>query len=144
LIPISAELAATVDEYVLTKYPLLERIPTAADFVWYGVFRVGDRVIGLKPERMLSYRGFYEWWKRVEATAGVRHRKPHMTRQTFATDVLDATEGDLRRKGAAWALLDPRHRGLPPLVEDAHGERRQGAHGVPPRKPQTEEGRDPA
>ena len=32
---------------------------------------------------------------RVEATAGVRHRKPHMTRHTFATDVLDATEGDL-------------------------------------------------
>ena len=61
----------------------------------YGVFKVGDRVIGLKPERMLSYRGFYEWWKRVEAAAGVRHRKPHMTRHTFATDVLDATEGDL-------------------------------------------------
>ena len=32
---------------------------------------------------------------RVEKTAGVRHRKPHMTRHTFATDVLDATEGDL-------------------------------------------------
>ena len=31
---------------------------------------------------------------RVEATAGVRHRKPRMTRHTFATDVLDATEGD--------------------------------------------------
>jgi site-specific recombinase XerC len=37
----------------------------------------------------------YEWWKRVEATAGVKHRKPHMTRHTFATDVLDETEGDL-------------------------------------------------
>jgi integrase len=48
-----------------------------------------------KSERSLSYRGFYEWWKRVEDTAGVRHRKPHMTRHTFATDVLDATEGDL-------------------------------------------------
>jgi integrase/recombinase XerC len=95
LIPISAELAATVDEYMLTEYPLLDRTPTATDFLWYGVFRVGERVIGVKPERMLSYRGFYEWWKRVEATAGVRHRKPHMTRHTFATDVLDATEGDL-------------------------------------------------
>jgi site-specific recombinase XerD len=52
-------------------------------------------VIAVKPERGLSYRGFYEWWRRVEATAGVRHRKPHMTRHTFATDVLDATEGDL-------------------------------------------------
>jgi integrase len=87
--------AATVDEYMLTEYPLLERTPIPTDYLWCGVFRVGRRVIGLKPERALSYRGFYEWWKRVEATAGVRHRKPHMTRHTFATDVLDATEGDL-------------------------------------------------
>jgi site-specific recombinase XerD len=61
LIPVSAELAATVDEYMLTEYPLLGRTPTTTDFLWYGVFRVGERVIGLKPERMLSYRGFYEW-----------------------------------------------------------------------------------
>ena len=27
--------------------------------------------------------------------AGVRHRKPHMMRHTFATDVLEATEGNL-------------------------------------------------
>ena len=31
----------------------------------------------------------------MEREAGVRHRKPHMTSHTFATDVLDATEGDL-------------------------------------------------
>lgn len=91
----SPELTNTVDEYMLTAYPLLERSPTATDHLWYPVYRVGERVIGLKPERSLSYRGFYEWWKRVEAVAGVRHRKPHMTRHTFATDVLDATEGDL-------------------------------------------------
>lgn len=95
LIPISAELAATVDEYMLTPYPLLERQPVAPDFLWYAVYRVGTRVIGLKPERGLSYRGFYEWWRRVEAAAGVKHKKPHMTRHTFATDVLDATDGDI-------------------------------------------------
>jgi integrase len=33
-------------------------------------------------------------WKRVE-TAGVRDRKPHAMRHTFATEVLDATEDDL-------------------------------------------------
>ena len=42
-----------------------------------------------------SYWNFYDWWRRVETEAGVRHRKPHMTRHTFATDVLDATEGNL-------------------------------------------------
>lgn len=95
LIPISVELAATVDEYMLTPYPVLGRGPGPRDYLWYPVYRVGDRVIGLKPERHLSYRGFYEWWRRVETTAGVEHRKPHMTRHTFATDVLDATDGDL-------------------------------------------------
>ena len=67
----------------------------SADFLWYGVWRRGQQIIALKPERKLSYRGFHAWWCRVEDVAGVRHRKPHMTRHTFATDVLDATEGDL-------------------------------------------------
>ena len=47
------------------------------------------------PEKMLGYSNFWAWWKRVESEAGVRHRKPHMMRHTFATDVLDATEGNL-------------------------------------------------
>ncbi len=119
LIPVSAELAATVDEYLLTEYPLLERTPVASDYLWYGVWKMGERVIGLKPERQLSYRGFYEWWRRVEATAGVRHRKPHMTRHTFATDVLDATEGDLYAVKELLGHSSTRvTRGLPALVED--------------------------
>ena len=96
LVPVSAELCAVVDEYLLTPYPMpLGCQPRLSDHVWYGVWRVGERVIALKPERPLSSRGFHEWWVRVETAAGVRHRKPHMTRHTFATDVLDATEGDL-------------------------------------------------
>jgi integrase/recombinase XerC len=95
LIPLSAEVTNTVDEYLLTEYPLLDRVPTRSDYLWFPVYHVGDRLIGLKPERASSYRGFYEWWKRVETAAGVQHRKPHAMRHTFATDVLDATEGDL-------------------------------------------------
>ena len=44
---------------------------------------MGDRLLTVKPERMLSYRGLYEWWQKVEGEAGVRHRKPHMTSHTY-------------------------------------------------------------
>jgi hypothetical protein len=49
LIPVSAELLTTVDEYLLTAYPLLEPSPVGTDYLWYGVWKIGDRVIGLKP-----------------------------------------------------------------------------------------------
>lgn len=35
------------------RLPVVRRLPR------------GERVIGLKPERSLSYRGFGEWWRRV-------------------------------------------------------------------------------
>ena len=56
---------------------------------------MGARLISITPERQFSNRGFHEWWVRIEKAAGVRHRKPHMTRHTYATDVLDATEGNI-------------------------------------------------
>ena len=56
---------------------------------------MGNRILSLKPEKMLGYSSFWAWWKRVENEAGLRHRKPHMMRHTFATDLLDATEGNL-------------------------------------------------
>lgn len=95
LVGISPELVAAVDEYQLLGYPLLERQPELTDHVWYAIWVRGRRVIKLTPERLFSYRGFYEWWCRLERLAGVRHRKPHIMRHTFATDLLDATEGDL-------------------------------------------------
>ena len=84
-----------VDEHLLPEYPILERAPIATDYIWFSDLsrrRAPDRA---PPERSSSYRGFYEWWKRIERAAGVPHRKPHAMRHTFATDVLDATEGDL-------------------------------------------------
>jgi len=85
----------TVDEHLLTEYPVLERLPTLTDHVWFPVHKLGDRILSLKPEKMLGYSNFWAWWTRVETEAGVRHRKPHMMRHTFATDTLDATEGNL-------------------------------------------------
>ena len=95
LVPISTELVRVVDEHLLTPYPVLGRQPALSDHVWFAVWGRGREVIRIAPERPLSYRGFYEWWRRLERLAGVRHRKPHMTRHTFGTDVLDATDGDL-------------------------------------------------
>ena len=71
LIPISGELVNTVDEYMLTEYPLLERVPVQADFLWYGFYRMGDRVIGVKPER-----GFFlpRLLRVVEAGGGCSRR----------------------------------------------------------------------
>jgi site-specific recombinase XerD len=94
-IPISESLSRTVDEYLLTPYPHLARLPGLDDYLWFGVWRRGAQILAVKPERALSKRGFHEWWTRVVRAAGVRYRKPHMTRHTFATDVLDATEGDI-------------------------------------------------
>ena len=78
----------TVDEDLLTGYtPLLGRQPTLDDYLWFGAWRRGQQIIATKPERRLSPRGFHEWWVRVVKAAGVRYRRPHMTRHTLATDL---------------------------------------------------------
>ena len=41
-IPISIELVNTVDEYLLTEYPVLRRLPTLTDHVWFPVHKLGD------------------------------------------------------------------------------------------------------
>ena len=95
VVGMSSELAAVIDEHLLTPYPVLPREPGLDDHVWFAIWVRGKRIIRVTPERRFSYRGFWEWWRRLEKLAGVRHRRPHMVRHTFATDMLDATEGDL-------------------------------------------------
>lgn len=86
---------------------LLEPIPRWArdwqldDYVWFpmrvaGAYQSRERqVTASYPDRPMSERAFHEWWKRLIDHAGVTYRKPHMTRHTFATGVLDATKGDI-------------------------------------------------
>ena len=93
--PISGELVDTVDEHLLTEYPVIERLPTLTDHLWFPVQKMGDRILTMAPEkdaRLLELLGLVDEGR---TEAGVRHRKPHMMRHTFATDVLDATEGNL-------------------------------------------------
>ena len=96
IVPISTELSQGVDEYLLTLYPpALDRLPMQTDYLWFPSWKRGGKIIGLRPDKAMAYGTFHSWWVRVENAAGVRHRKPHMTRHTFGTDVLDATGGDV-------------------------------------------------
>lgn len=99
VIPIRGGFWLAFEEHLLTPYPRLDRLPELADHVFFpmrvaGAYGNRERqVTAAYPERGMSERGFHEWHRRLIGHAGVAYRKPHMTRHTFATDALDATDG---------------------------------------------------
>lgn len=99
VIPIRGDFWLAWEEHLLTPYPRLARLPELTDHLFFpmrvaGAYRNRERqVTAAYPERGMSQRGFHEWHRRLIDHAGVVYRKPHMTRHTFATDALDATEG---------------------------------------------------
>lgn len=101
LVPIRGDVVRTLDEYLLTPYPLIDRLPEPSDYLWFPVKWRGSyymnpaRFTLFRPEQPLSYSAYFRQWQKLVAEAGVKYRKPHMTRHTYATDVLDATGGDL-------------------------------------------------
>lgn len=101
LIPIRGDFWRAWEEHLLTPIPRLDRQPELREHVWFPMRVAGEygnrerQVTAAYPERPMSERGFHEWWQRLCGHAGVEYRKPHMTRHTFATDALDASEGDL-------------------------------------------------
>ena len=133
LIPVSTELSATVDEYMLTEYPLLDA-PARVRRTTSGtaIYKVGERLIGLKPERMLSLPRLL---RLVEAGRGdggrpapqAAHDAPHVRDRRPGRD----RGRPVRRQGTSRPLVDACDRGLPALVEDADRVRGQGADGVP-------------
>lgn len=74
------------------KVPMVRRVSTACaelltlegigpdDHLWYTT--PGGKTKRTTP---ISNARFDVWWNKVLAAAGVRHRRPHMTRHTFAT-----------------------------------------------------------
>ena len=95
LVPIRGEVVQAFDRFLLEPYPLLNRQPLPDDFLWFPTTAHCQRLTSLHPERPVHYSTFWNWWQKIIERADVRYRKPHMTRHTFATDVLDATEGNL-------------------------------------------------
>lgn len=75
------------------RVPMIGRVETAAsdllvlegigpdDYMWYSR---GD-----KHDRQVSDQRFYDWWHGALDEAGVRYRKPHLVRHTFASRLRD-------------------------------------------------------
>lgn len=95
IVPIRSELVAALDLLLIEEVPTLDRPLELTDHLWFPwhVSRLSNgerRLNRVYPQREWSERGFHEWWQRRVTDAGIKYRKPHMTRHTFATDLLDA------------------------------------------------------
>lgn len=76
------------------RVPMLKRVQIAAvdlfelegldpqDYLWYTRDGGSRRH---KHDRVVSDQRFYDWWHMALEDAGVRYRKPHLARHTFAT-----------------------------------------------------------
>lgn len=96
IVPIRAELVHAIDRLLVEGVPTLARAVRSSDYLWFPwhvskLHKTGEtRLNRVYPERPWSARGFHEWWTRMVGAAEISYRKPHMTRHTFATDLLDA------------------------------------------------------
>jgi integrase len=101
VIPIRGDFWLAWERHLLEPYPKLGRLPAPDDHVWFparvaGAYKGRVRQITAEyPERPMLERGFHVWWRRLMSHTTVDYRKPHMTRHTFCTDALDASEGDV-------------------------------------------------
>ena len=101
VIPVRGGFWLAWERHLLEPYPKLGRLPQPDDHVWFparvaGAYKNRVRQITAEyPERPMGERGFHEWWVRLVGHTGVDYRKPHMTRHSFATAALDASDGDI-------------------------------------------------
>lgn len=80
-LPASEQIVRAVSELAL-----LDGLERGAH-LWYGVTRT-PHLERLERGKPIGEGTFHRWWERCVAEAGVRYRKPHMTRHTFATRYL--------------------------------------------------------
>ncbi len=75
--------------HALADLQILEGID-AGDYLWYRRRGNAGWQGPILREKPIVYSGFHAWWTRCLDEAGVRFRKPHTTRHTFATWYLRA------------------------------------------------------
>jgi site-specific recombinase XerD len=86
IIPMSARLVAALDDVIT-----LDGV-NHDDFMFYTEI-ANDQVRYVRRQKPMGEASWSRWWKRCLTDAGVRYRKPHAARHTFATS--------LRRQGLA-------------------------------------------
>jgi site-specific recombinase XerD len=102
LIPLRGPVIHALDEFLLTEIPIAAkyggpRLPLPDDFLWFPlrVVRCGlTETVTCYPWKPMSSTAYQGWWKLVTGLGKVKYRKGHMARHTYATEALDATEGD--------------------------------------------------
>lgn len=94
-------------DHMATPYPKTKRTPEPDDFLWFPMRVAGahgnreKQVTRAYPEKPMVDSGWHRWWYDLLQRAGIvkegvtRGRKAHTARHTFATAILDATDGDL-------------------------------------------------
>jgi integrase len=94
VVPVRGRVVLLLEEFMLTSLPKLGRQPEPKDFILYPSGAGPRGTTWVDPSRQMAYSTFWRWWDRCCKRAGVRYRKPHMSRHTYATKLIRAT-GDL-------------------------------------------------
>ncbi len=95
VVPVRGRVVLALEEFMLTPIPKLARAPEPLDFLLYPTGAGPHGPTWSDPTRPMAYSTFWRWWEACCRRAGVRYRKPHTSRHTFATKLIRATGGDL-------------------------------------------------
>jgi site-specific recombinase XerD len=95
VVPVRGRVVLALEEFMLTPIPKLDRVPEAGDFLLYPTGAGPHGPTWSDPTRPMAYSTFWRWWDACCKRAGIRYRKPHTSRHTFATKLIRATGGDL-------------------------------------------------
>jgi site-specific recombinase XerD len=91
VVPIRGRAVRLFEEFLLTPIPKLDRVPRREDFVLYPTGAGPYGPTWSDPTRPMAYSSFWRWWNRCVERAGVRYRRPHMSRHSYGTKLARAS-----------------------------------------------------